>query len=274
MSSYSIKPTRFYLILFFFLLGELVFLIEIMNVGNGDMAGALFKSLLIVVLFYFFYRGKNWARWILMVVLGLLTLACVFAAFENEPFGFVVIIVSYLIAIAGIYKVENKKAILDNQSVESNDPETQPLKPGTFVLKGTEYKYPSLVKRYKALLVDGLLLLTVMIITMVVLGNHENRPYIMISMWILFSFVYEPVLTAYSTTIGQRVMKIRVRDYNNPSQPIKLGNAYIRLLVKNLFGWISFVTIHFNPEHRAMHDLACSSVVIDFREETGACLAN
>jgi uncharacterized RDD family membrane protein YckC len=270
MRSYSIKSTRFYLILFFFLLGELVFLIEIMNVGNGDMVGVLSKTLLLGVLFYFFYIGKNWARWILMVVLAPLTLACVFAALENEPFGFVVIIVSYSIAIVGIYKVEKKEEISDSQSIESNDQETQPLKPGTFVLKGTEYKYPSLVKRYKALLVDGLLLLTVMIITMVVLGNHENRPYIMIGMWVLFSFVYEPVLTAYSTTIGQRVMKIRVRDYDNPSQPIKLGNAYIRLLVKNLLGWISFITIHFNPEHRAIHDLACSSVVIDFREETEA----
>jgi uncharacterized RDD family membrane protein YckC len=79
----------------------------------------------------------------------------------------------------------------------------------------------------------------------------------------LILLTYEPILTAYSRTIGQRVMKIRVGRQENPLERINLLHAYIRWFTKGLLGWISFVTINFNPEHRAIHDMASDSVMVN-----------
>jgi uncharacterized RDD family membrane protein YckC len=256
-------------ILFFLATAEILFFIKIMTTGNGDGLGVLAKTILLVVLLCLAYLGKNWGRWLLIIVLFLLSLACILAAFENEDWGFIFIVICYLIVVLGIYDVEKIAPAGGEVAADSMEvvvTAEQALPPSTFILNGANYRYPSLLKRYKALFVDGLLLLILMISTMVLLGDNESRPFVMIGMWLTFILIYEPVLTTYSATIGQRLMGIRVRDYNDPTKRIRLGNAYIRVLVKDLLGWISFVTIHFNPEHRAIHDLACLSVVIEFPE--------
>jgi hypothetical protein len=74
--------------------------------------------------------------------------------------------------------------------------------------------------------------------------------------------LYEPVLTTFSATIGQRVMGIRVRNAKNPDKHINILQAYLRLIVKYLLGWLSFITIGFDERHRAIHDLAGESVVV------------
>lgn len=129
-----------------------------------------------------------------------------------------------------------------------------------------DYRFPPLVKRYKALLIDVILLFTVMIITMIMVDDTEYRTPVMVSLGLILVLTYEPVLTVYSATIGQRLMKIRVRDINDPSRPIHLGLAYVRVVVKDLLGWLSFISIHFNAEHRAIHDILGSSIVIDVRD--------
>ncbi len=56
-------------------------------------------------------------------------------------------------------------------------------------------------------------------------------------------------------------------DTNFISERITILQSYIRFIVKGLLGWLSFVTIHFNGEHRAIHDFAGSSVMIRQRAE-------
>lgn len=58
-------------------------------------------------------------------------------------------------------------------------------------------------------------------------------------------------------------MKIRVGRHKNPGEKINLPNAYMRWFTKGLLGWISFVTINFNPEHRAIHDMVSDAVMIN-----------
>ena len=113
----------------------------------------------------------------------------------------------------------------------------QMLPPGTFILHNRIFNCPSLVRRYKAMAIDSLVLLTTMIVTMLLVGDNENSPTIMISLAIVLRF-YEPLLSRYSATVGQRLMKIRVRDYNAPSQPVRFWQAYIRLLTKGFLGWL------------------------------------
>jgi len=131
-----------------------------------------------------------------------------------------------------------------------------------FIADGKEYHYPRLVKRYQAMFIDGMLLLATLIIIMIVSQDSEMRTTIMVSSGFILSFTYEPLLTTYSKTVGQRLMKIRVGRHNNPHERIGLLNAYIRWFTKGVLGWLSFVTINFNPEHRAIHDFASDSVMI------------
>jgi uncharacterized RDD family membrane protein YckC len=111
-------------------------------------------------------------------------------------------------------------------------------------------------------MIDGMLMLVILIIIMIIVQGHEFRTPIMVSSALFILGTYEPLLTSYSRTLGQRLMKIRVGRQGNPKEKINLLNAYIRWFIKGLLGWISFVTIHFNQERRAIHDLASNSVMI------------
>lgn len=140
-------------------------------------------------------------------------------------------------------------------------PPTRRLADG-FYVGDRVFRYPTLLKRYQSLLIDFVLIFAVMIIAMTILEGSQFRQPVMITLGALFIFIYEPVLTVYSSTIGQRVMGIRIRSIEDPDRPIKIFNAYARILTKWMLGWLSFITINFNPQHRAIHDMAGSSVVI------------
>ena len=144
---------------------------------------------------------------------------------------------------------------------EQHEKEHEPLTPGTFILHGRVYGCPSLARRYKALAIDIVLILMAMVIAMIAAGESANRPTILIGLAVAWTF-YEPIFSAYGGTLGQRLMRIRVRDYNRPFQPARLWQVYIRVWTKGLLGWLSFLTIHHNREHRAIHDIASSTIVI------------
>jgi uncharacterized RDD family membrane protein YckC len=137
----------------------------------------------------------------------------------------------------------------------------EPLSPGTFILHGRVYCYPSLARRYKAMVIDASLLLIIMVATTLLLGEHEDRFTILIGLAVALNF-YEPIFSTYGGTLGQRLMRIRIRDYNRPFKPARLWQVYIRLWTKCLLGWLSALTVTRNREHRAIHDIASSTVVI------------
>lgn len=124
-----------------------------------------------------------------------------------------------------------------------------------------KFEYPRLVRRYKALFIDAVLLMVILITIMIMVQDSNMRTTIMVTSGLIILLTYEPVLTTYSRTVGQRIMKIRVGKLGNPTERIGLTNAFIRWSVKWFLGWLSFVTIHFNPERRAIHDIASSSVM-------------
>lgn len=155
-----------------------------------------------------------------------------------------------------VYYEKGDPVIINDDSMRVED------KINESVYEVLKYQYPSLVKRYKSLLIDGLLQLTILIIIMVIVNDSEARTTIMVSSGLLLVALYEPLFTVYSRTVGQRLMKIRVGKRDNPSEKIGLLKAYIRWFTKNLLGWLSFITINFNQEHRAIHDFASDSVVV------------
>ena len=79
--------------------------------------------------------------------------------------------------------------------------------------------------------------------------------------------LYEPLLTVYACTIGQKLMGIRVLDYNSlygqgTEQKLALPMSVWRFMMKSMMGWLSFITMHLNAEQRAIHDFAAGSVMI------------
>lgn len=125
-------------------------------------------------------------------------------------------------------------------------------------------QYPSLVKRVQSIFIDGMLLIILMFVIAGIFGDSEEIPgalrgLILYGMWLL----YEPVCIAYGYTLGNYIMKIRVRKVTDMTKKISLPQSFLRLIVKSALGWLSFVSIHFNENKRAIHDLASGSVMIE-----------
>jgi uncharacterized RDD family membrane protein YckC len=125
------------------------------------------------------------------------------------------------------------------------------------------YVLPSLKTRYFSMLID------VIIIVILALGITQLLEIIgTVPDWIrasLFFFIfvlYEPILITLGSTIGQMFLNIRVRSFNNPREKLQFHMALIRFLIKAILGWLSFITITFNINRRAIHDFVSGSIMI------------
>lgn len=128
------------------------------------------------------------------------------------------------------------------------------------------YILPSLRTRYTSMLID------VLIIVLIALGATQlfetigSVPnWIRAGMFLLVFLFYEPVLISLGCTIGQLLLNIRVRKFENPLKKLSLQMALVRFIVKAILGWLSFITIIFNVNRQAIHDLASGSIMISGR---------
>lgn len=120
-----------------------------------------------------------------------------------------------------------------------------------------------LLERVQAITIDTLMIIFLMYTFSIV---FEFFDYISptIRMWlflILFVF-YEPVCNAFGTTLGNYIVKIRVRKFSNDQKRINIVQSFIRYFFKMLFGWFSFITIFSSKNNRALHDYIGGSVMI------------
>ena len=125
-------------------------------------------------------------------------------------------------------------------------------------------QYPSLIKRVQSIFIDGVFIIMMMMVFSQVLNFAENTPgwvrgILFVGLW----GIYEPFCMSFGCTLGNYLMKIRVRDIDHPEQRINLFFSYLRFIVKNLLGWLSFITVHSNSKKRAIHDMAAHSVMIE-----------
>ncbi len=128
--------------------------------------------------------------------------------------------------------------------------------------ESNEIEYPSLVRRYQAVLIDTLFMLVLFIICAEILKGFEGEMIEVKIALVVLILSYVPIFTAFSSTLGQKLMGVRVRKISNPTQRINILQAVVRIIVKTLLGWLSFLSINFNSEHRAIHDFAASSIVV------------
>lgn len=125
-------------------------------------------------------------------------------------------------------------------------------------------RYPLLSTRLKSILIDGLIIIIGgMYLASAIFERLGEVPdyWRALTLFGLF-FVYEPVSQTLGCTLGNFLTGIRVRKANDEAKRINIFQAMIRFIVKTLFGWVSFVTIHSNPKRQALHDLAAGTVMI------------
>lgn len=126
-----------------------------------------------------------------------------------------------------------------------------------------ETNYPLLSDRLKSTFIDGMLLLGLTFLTASLLDKlHNPAIWVRITVFVFVTLLYDPVCTSLGATVGNLVMGIRVRNFDNTSKRINILQAVVRYILKMLLGWISFLTIHSNPERRAIHDMGAGSVMV------------
>jgi len=125
----------------------------------------------------------------------------------------------------------------------------------------TTVEYPSLSDRIQSSFIDAIFIVIMMLLFARFLPDDAPgwvRALLFFGLWA----VYEPLCTSLGGTIGNLVKGIRVRDFSDPSKRINIFFAFFRYVIKVGLSWISFITINFNPEKRAIHDFVGGSVMI------------
>lgn len=138
------------------------------------------------------------------------------------------------------------------------------MKTETLAQPSAAIAYPTLVKRVQSIFVDGIFILLVMFGLSAIIDKSGDAPgwvrgVLFFGLW----FVYEPLSITLGCTLGQYLLGLRVRRVGHESQKINIFQSYIRFALKFFLGWISFLTIHSNPQRRAIHDLASNSVMTE-----------
>jgi len=126
-----------------------------------------------------------------------------------------------------------------------------------------ETEYPSLSARLQSIFIDMIFLIVLMIATSSLLDHFPNAPgWIRAVAFIAIFAIYEPACLAFGCTIGNYIKGIRVKKFADTNSRINILQALLQYIVKLSLGWISFLTMHSNPERRAIHDMASGSVMI------------
>lgn len=125
-----------------------------------------------------------------------------------------------------------------------------------------EINYPSIIRRYFSTFIDGLFAIGIFILSSFILDTENTAATkIRIGVIIFVFFVYEPIFTAYFCTLGQKITGIRIRKFATGNR-ISILRAYLRIIVKLFLGIISFFTIPFTKNKRALHDFTAGTLVI------------
>jgi uncharacterized RDD family membrane protein YckC len=127
-------------------------------------------------------------------------------------------------------------------------------------------KYPSLLRRYVASLIDGATIFVAFALYMrspLRFAQSQAPNY-----WPLVLLpLYEPLLTRCLCTPGQFLMRIRVRTEPGIER-VPVVRTFFRLVVKYVLGLVSFAFMPAHPQKRALHDLAAGTIVVDARSVT------
>lgn len=124
--------------------------------------------------------------------------------------------------------------------------------------------YPGVSARVKAIVIDSILLIIMMLLVTSLFSQFENVSDQARIIALIFIFLlYDPLLTSFSgATLGHRIVGLRVRLAANQTKNINFFLTIIRFVMKAALGWISLLTVQGNQMRKAMHDYLVGSVVV------------
>ncbi len=124
-----------------------------------------------------------------------------------------------------------------------------------------EGEYPTILRRYLSTFIDAWFIITFLIFLPYYIGDGENTLKVRVLIAIIMLFIYEPLFTSKLCTLGQKITGIRIRKVST-HQKLNFPIALFRVIIKGLLGFVSFFSIMFSKEKRAIHDFASGSIVI------------
>ena len=121
--------------------------------------------------------------------------------------------------------------------------------------------YPNIFRRYLCALIDALLAYLAAMLLFKALGvTSDDRQTAYLIIFLVLS--YEPISTCLGCSVGQFLMKYRVRKQKNHSK-INLVQAHTRLIVKVTLGIVSILVIPLDTKRRGLHDHLSNTIVLE-----------
>ncbi|HEX5211817.1 MAG TPA: RDD family protein [Pseudolabrys sp.] len=124
------------------------------------------------------------------------------------------------------------------------------------------HAYARFTRRLRAVMIDSIVFMLILAGTLIAatsLGSDNIARilgFVVVATWLL----YEPVLVSMTGgTIGHWRSNLRVVD--DAGGNISFGKAVIRVIIKTLLGWISFISMAATSRHQALHDIMTRSTV-------------
>jgi uncharacterized RDD family membrane protein YckC len=128
-----------------------------------------------------------------------------------------------------------------------------------------ENKYGKLLTRFKAILIDGLILMGLGILVSTIFSQFkEVNNSIRAITFVLVFFLYDPMMTSFiGATIGHMIIGLKVRREKDETRKIIFPLAFIRFIIKASLGWLSLITVSSSKKGKAIHDSIVGSVVLE-----------
>jgi uncharacterized RDD family membrane protein YckC len=124
------------------------------------------------------------------------------------------------------------------------------------------HAYGRFTRRLTAVVVDSIVFMLIMAGALIVAVSFKSDNvarilgFTVVATWLL----YEPILVSMTgATIGHHLYNLRVVDDRGGN--ISFGKAVVRVVIKTLLGWYSFITMAMTSRHQAVHDLLTHSTV-------------
>ncbi len=128
----------------------------------------------------------------------------------------------------------------------------------------SETNYPRVAARAKAMIIDSIVLIILIVTANQVLAGFDVVPdYVRMGVFVLVFFLYDPIFTSlFGCTIGHLVIGIRVKRESNPDKNLLFPLAIVRYAIKLGLGMVSLFTVMSDSKGKAIHDMVVGSVVI------------
>ena len=125
---------------------------------------------------------------------------------------------------------------------------------------------PSLNVRVKAMFIDMIVVILLMYLATFLLSKFNVESGSIKASVLALILLYEPISVALGSTIGQRMMNLRVSQYQGLKEHslklnIGFGYSLLRYITKIIFGFPSLLTVHASNYGQALHDKISASIV-------------